>query len=181
MRHNTEFKIHRVDFVREMYHEGFSRDLEDVEEVTIHGTGGARSASGIFNWMQNLAQPWEADRWKRGVALYHFLIDRVGEIYQLVDLDRWVYHSSSGQHDKKTIGIELINPVKDNQGGYTLQQYESLDYVLGNIILPLCPVERVSSHQFNYRNFSGGDKSCPGPLFNWSRLDYLPLDIRKAP
>lgn len=172
--------VARVDFIREMYHSGFPRELSEAKEVTIHGTGGGANAAAIMRWMKDLAQPWESDRWKRGVALYHFLIDRTGDVYQFIDLDRWVYHSSSGIHDKTTIGIELMNPVANNMGAYTVQQYEALNELIGNIIRPLCPIERISSHQYNYRNYSGGDKSCPGPHFNWDKVNFQGISILKA-
>lgn len=165
--------------VSKKFHKGFKRiklapqskikaSLNFIEEVVIHGTGGGQSANGLLNWM---LKGERGKQYKKGIALFHFLIGRQGEIYQVGFLDRWYYHSSSGRHDKKTIGIELLNPEPVNMGAYTERQYVALEDLLFNMLFSTCPnICRIVSHDYNSNTYSGYRKGCPGADFRWERL-----------
>lgn len=170
--------IKRLD-VSEKFHKGFSRvlvaptsllqaNINVIDEITIHGTGGGQSALSLINWM---LKGERGKQYKKGIALFHFLIGRQGEVYQIGYLDRWYYHSSSGKHDRKTIGIELVNPEPVNMGAYTDRQYTALEDLIFNMLLDNCPnISRIVSHDYNSNTYSGYRKGCPGSQFSWIKM-----------
>ena len=145
--------------------ENFTRS--NIEEIIIHGTGGGVSANSIINWM---LKGEREDEYKRGIALFHYEIDRNGDIYQIISPKYWCYHSSSGQHDKKTIGIELINPVKANHGSYLIQQYNSL-FDLIKMFMTTYELKIIAGHGAIKQKYNGSYKNCPGEKFEWSMLE----------
>jgi N-acetyl-anhydromuramyl-L-alanine amidase AmpD len=143
----------------------FSRNIADITEIVCHGTAGGQSAKGIIKWMLSGEREEE---YKKGIALFHYEIDRNGDIYQIIPDLNWVYHSSSGRHDKKTIGIELVNPVIENKGKYTIDQYNSL-FSLIKRMMQLYPIDHIAGHGGNKLKYSGSYKNCPGE-FDWVLL-----------
>jgi hypothetical protein len=145
------------------------RENNDITEVVIHGTGGGLSAKGIINWMLGGER---ASQYVKGVALFHYEIDLNGDVYQILDDKYWVWHSTSGKHDKNTIGIELVNTSSENKGGYQIEQYEALIKVL-KLLLPKYPITKIGGHGAVQKKFSGGYKLCPGHLFDWGMLENI--------
>jgi N-acetyl-anhydromuramyl-L-alanine amidase AmpD len=151
--------------IRKKYHEGFERKPEDISQIVIHGTGGGSSAESLIRWMDTGER---SEDYKKGIALFHYLIDYNGDVYNIIDPSKWVYHSSSGAHDKKTIGIELMNKNVNNEDVYTLSQYKSLC----DIILELMTKYHITSfigHGACKQIYSKSYKECPGN-FDWSIL-----------
>jgi len=144
----------------------FKRNDTDIQEIVIHGTGGGQSAQAILDWMYSGERE---DEYRRGIGLFHLEIDLTGEVFSVIPALYWCYHSSSGKHDKETIGIELVNPIAQNEGGYTKDQYSSLIEVIDKIILRY-PIKRIVGHGYNKQTYSGSYKNCPGQAFEWSRL-----------
>ncbi len=148
--------------------ENFIRSLLDITEIVVHGTGGGQSAPAILKWMENGER---SVQYRKGVALFHYEIDRNGDIYQVIPPSYWVYHSSCGKHDKCTVGIELVNPKVENLGGYTDKQYESLiEFFKDHISDYFVNVKSIVSHGYNKQKYSGKYKNCPGQEFDWDRL-----------
>ncbi|MEM0438226.1 MAG: peptidoglycan recognition family protein [Candidatus Micrarchaeia archaeon] len=58
----------------------------------------------------------------------HYVIDRDGKIYQLVDEKRAAWHARG--YNRRSIGIEIVSP---GDGTYTDAQYASLKALLGDI------------------------------------------------
>ena len=137
-----------------------------IREIVVHGTAGGTTMDSLVNWMLSGEQDLN---YKKGIGLFHFAIDRGGLITQVINPRYWVYHSLSGLHDQETIGIELINPTRDNGGPYTDEQYSALadliDYMMR--INPNC--RQIVSHNYNGLTYSRIGKNCPGN-FSWSRL-----------
>lgn len=156
--------------IRRIYMEGFPRPAGIVNEIVVHGTGGGQSAAGIIRWME---QGERAAQYRQGIALFHDLVDRDGTIHNIIDHARWVYHSGSGNHDRETIGIELVNPMAGNAGPYTDDQYDAL----GERILEIMetyPITAIAGHGYNQTKYSRKPKACPGEAFDWERLyDWL--------
>lgn len=156
--------------VTSMYHNGWKRKAEEIEELVIHGTQG-KTANGLINWMVNGER---AGEYKKGIALFHFLIGHLGELYQLAPIDRWYYHSSSKKHDSVTLGVELLNIMQNNEGAYGERQYVALEDLLFNKLIPACPnLKRIVSHDYNNNTYSGNRKNCPGVTFSWTRIRDL--------
>jgi len=145
------------------------REKEDVNEIILHGTGGSESATGLIRWM--LSEDGRHKEYAQSIALFHYIIDRKGEIIQLYDpWSSWMFHSSSRFHDKNTIGIEMCNPDKKNQAEYTKEQYI---YVveLFKELYEIQPIEKISGHTVTAIKYSGKPNATPCPgNFDWKRL-----------
>lgn len=153
--------------VAEKYHSGFIR-TEHPSVVVIHGTGGGHTADSIIKWMLDGER---AAQYKKGIALFHFLIDRTGDTVEIINPTRWVYHSSSGHFDAKTIGIELVNPATDNNGGYTPEQYRALETLVFDELLSRYPIVEIMSHNYAGAKYSNRPKACPGKNFSWLEIE----------
>ena len=153
--------------IREKYHRGFDREGEKVTEIVIHGTGGGVTASGLINWMLTNGRPSE---YKKGIALFHYLIDTNGEVTEIISPDNWVFHSSSGTHDKTTIGIENINPDAHNESEYTASQYQGLIKLI-TVLMKKYPITSIVGHGQNRLKYSGTYKECPGSKFRWDIIE----------
>lgn len=149
--------------IREKYCEGFVRPLEP-NEIVIHATAGG----GTIEWILSGQAGEEAvSGYKKGVFLFHYLIDTKPQIIEVIDPMRWVKHSTSGAHDKDTIGIEVMKLDRYNATDITAKQYEQLDILIKDLVLKF-PIERIVSHDYNAKTYSGyPPKPCPGKL-DWS-------------
>lgn len=154
--------------IREKYHRGFDREGEDITEIVLHGTGGGSSSVGLINWMLSAGRPSE---YKRGIALFHYLIDLDGEVTEIISPDNWVFHSSSGQHDKNTIGIEHINADPHNGNEYTAAQYAALIKLLSVLTKKYPTINTIVGHGRNKFAYSKVYKECPGPRFRWDIIE----------
>lgn len=152
-------KINVNTDIREKYHSGYLRDKSLIDEIVIHGTGGGSTTDGLLNWMMGGER---SASYEKGVALFHYLIDRHGDITEIIDPDRWVYHSSSGMHDKKTIGIEHINPSHRNESQYSLEQYRALKELIFDFLMNEYNIKKIVGHGVNKLRYSGKYKRCPG-------------------
>jgi len=162
--------------IRKKYKKGWAKKgrKKPIIEIVIHGTAGGSTTSGLLNWMMSGAR---AKKYNRGIGLFHYTIGRVGNIVEVIDPNYWVYHSTSGNNDKQTIGIELLNPDKNNEDAYTSKQYKSLFDLIFNHLLPIYPsITRITSHRYNILTKNKKsiakkyDKNCPGN-FDWFMLD----------
>lgn len=142
-----------------------------VTEIVLHGTAGCRNITDFMNWMFNGERGAE---YNKGIALFHFLVGReAGEVIEILDPNYWSWHSSSGSHDKETIGIELLNPSKSNSEVYTDKQYENLISLVFDHLFPIYPtITRIVSHRYNTFAYKARNKKqCPGIRFDWALLD----------
>lgn len=137
-----------------------------IREIVVHGTAGGSSMASLINWMLGGEQ---AANYNRGIGLFHYAIDRGGNITQVVSPRYWVYHSLSGLHDQETVGIELINPTRDNGGPYTDEQYAALSDLIDYLMRINQTCRQIVSHNHNGLTYSRIGKNCPGN-FSWSRL-----------
>jgi N-acetyl-anhydromuramyl-L-alanine amidase AmpD len=148
--------------IRDKWHNGFDRNRQ-VSTVVLHGTGG----KGTYQYVLGGARK---KLYKKGIALFHYLIERDGATIEIIDPDKWVYHSSSGQQDERTIGIELVNPHNSNQDQYTNAQYESLFFLIFDYLMDRYNINIIVSHNRMKEKYSGGNKVCPGN-FDWDKLE----------
>jgi N-acetyl-anhydromuramyl-L-alanine amidase AmpD len=153
--------------VSDKWHRGFRRELQ-VTTIVLHGTAGTKSTRGLIGWM---LEGHRQNLYKKGIALFHFVIDLQGEVTRIIDPEFWVYHSSCGIQDERTIGIELINPDPNNKNSYTDLQYESLFKLIFDELMKTFPsIRAIASHKRMKQKFSGGTKNCPGN-FDWNKLE----------
>jgi len=160
--------------VRTKYQRGWIRKIRKlpISEIVIHSTAGGKTAEGILRWMMGGQR---AREYYKGIALFHYLIDREGgdNIVEIIDPSYWVWHSGSGNHDKKTIGIEIVNPSKTNREPCTEEQYTLLFNLIFKHLIPAYPtINQIVSHDYNRITYSRKPpKGCPGSGFDWSRLE----------
>jgi len=110
---------------------------------------------------------------KRMYASAHFMIDREGNIYDLVPLPHKAWHAGTSEWDGKKycnnwmIGIELI---ADNKSGYTSEQYLALDRLTEELRMNYnIPWDNIVGHE----DIAPGRKTDPGELFDWDRYRLL--------
>lgn len=167
--------------VEAMYAQGLVGKVRNraIREIVVHGTAcnGYYSIANFLKWMLSGEQ---AANYNQGIALFHYLISREGEIVQVIDPKYVVYHSLSGLHDWETVGIELMALDVANAGTYTDAQYTALAGLCDRLMRqnPLC--RQIVSHNHNGLTYSRQGKSCPGPAFSWTRL-VADLLARKWP
>lgn len=152
--------------IEEMFSRGLRLRPGSIREIVVHGTAGGSSMDSLVNWMLGGEQ---AENYSRGIGLFHFAIGRDGEIVQIINPKWWVYHSLSGAHDQETVGIELINPTRDNSGAYTDEQYKALTDLCDYLMRTHVYCRQIVSHNHNGMIYSRIGKNCPGN-FDWQRL-----------
>lgn len=157
--------------IRQKYMPGYAR-TKPVKHIVIHGTGGASNARPLIKWMLNPGKA-QANRYRRGIALFHYMIDRDGDITELIDPDRWVYHASIGKMDGGTIGIELGNPSRTNSEPYTDPQYVALGNLIEFLLADYRDIDSIISHRYAKEVMGkSGTKNCPGN-FDWELLSNM--------
>jgi hypothetical protein len=159
--------------IRTKYQAGWINKVRTnpITEIVLHGTAGGISAEGLLLWILSGER---AKEYYKGIALFHYIIDRIEpNIVEVIDPSYWVYHSSSGIHDKETIGIEMVNPSKTNREPFTENQYTMMFNLIFKHLLPTYPfINKIVSHDYNMKTFSGlPPKGCPGVGFDWTRLE----------
>jgi len=160
--------------IRNKYHQGFIRPplIGIVKEVIIHGTAGG----GTLGWMRSGGR---AEQYYKGIALFHYLIERDGTIWEVIDPERWVYHSCRGGKDRNSIGIEMENTTRDNSGEYNEEQYLSLFWLIFEELMGRFPdIGVLMSHKRAWQKNSNGRywKECPGTGFDWAKLEAFMND-----
>ena len=149
-----------------------------ITEIVVHNTGGGASAEGVIVWQAYTCSQAEASNFNRAVGLFHYLIDFAGAIHSLIpEKEFWCYHSSSGQNDRNTVGVELLNKSSTNNMPNTEHQYKALALLCRDLLRKHPTIERIVGHRHNSMKFSGIDKECPGSGFDWQQF-ILALDLQ---
>ena len=112
------------------------------ELIVLHFTAGT-TAEGAF-------QSWQSTPAEVGTA---YILDRDGTIYETFPGECWAYHlgiegaeSAGHRHNKRSIGIEIVNPGGLKRRGDTLYWWPQ------NYSTAWCPIhESGKFHQANYR------------------------------
>lgn len=129
----------------------------------------------------------------------HYLIDREGNIYNLVSEDRVAYHAGKGslvefpsyadKMNEYSIGIELIamgtkeemtaivtehiyNQIDTSLAGFTEAQYQSLNRLVQIILKRNPAIVPNRSHVIGHDEYARGRKTDPGALFDWSKIGF---------
>lgn len=166
--------------IRDKYNTGMPRKDSLVTHLIVHGTAGGSKAEDCLKWMIKGGDMgggrFRRDDYKRGIALFQYMIDRDGKIIEVISPHKWVYHSSTGQFDINTIGVELINPDRANGGTYTDFQYKSLAMLFKFLIERFENLKILQGHGAIKKEKSGSTKVCPGTGFVWPKLNSLLID-----
>lgn len=140
------------------------RLLNSITEIVVHHTEGETGWESLKSWMTSNSCE-NKNLYEEFVGLFHYCIEKTGEVYQTIPLESYVFHSCCGQHDKVTIGIELVQ--KDSP--FTDAQYASLADLVEQIY-QICPIKTLVSHDYNYMMYSNRSKGCPGRMFDWKNF-----------
>ena len=142
--------------------------LLSIDEIVIHHTDGECTYEQLMKWMLSGGDGREK-LYKNAVAITNFYIDRIGDIYKIVPLTKWTYHSCSGKRDKTTVGVELIHKY----GMFTDAQYQSLIDLIYELRIDCPNIKIISSHDYRYMKYSGMKKGCPSENFDWEKLKRM--------
>ncbi|MBC5636196.1 N-acetylmuramoyl-L-alanine amidase [Ornithinibacillus sp. BX22] len=129
----------------------------------------------------------------------HYLINRDGEIYQLVSENRVAFHAGRSSFpylpffphslNEYSIGIELMgigtreemlpfvseeiyDSLHDDFIGYTEVQYRALSRLLNDIHKRYPTIPRSRNHVIGHEDYAPGRKVDPGKLFDWEKINY---------
>jgi len=150
---------------------------------------------------KNPASPYELENILSVFKTYgvsaHYIIDREGQVYQLVKEENSAYHAGKGKlphppyHENalnsRSIGIEImgIGSAEDMKKfmvlshykripakhvGFTEAQYASLQKLVDDILARNPKIKRDRQHIVGHDEYAPGRRSDPGELFDWSRL-----------
>ncbi|MEN2768188.1 N-acetylmuramoyl-L-alanine amidase [Ornithinibacillus xuwenensis] len=136
--------------------------------------------------------------YKEGLSS-HYLIDRDGEIFQLVSENRVAYHAGKSslpdlpffEHmmNEYSIGIELMaigtkeemvtmitettyDALDPAAIGYTEQQYTALSKLLQQLYHRYPTISQSRFHVIGHEDYAAGRKVDPGELFDWGKIGY---------
>jgi len=135
--------------IRELYHRGKDRKGTTVDTLVIHGTAGGGAGGkigapgGLLRWMLGGERQTE---YERAVGLFHYLCERDGDCFEIIDPENFTYHAGIGTRrdttEMQTIGIELVNRDTNNMGEYTPYQYEALKSLL-SLLFNKYPIKEI--------------------------------------
>jgi len=159
--------IKQDTIIRNKFMDGYAR-TKPVTWFVVHGTAGG----GTLQWIRNTDPKSERGvGYTKGIALFHFFIDRDGTIWQVIDTEKWVWHASIGRFDGGTIGVELVNQDYQNRKPYSAEQYNSLLALYEHLLKQYPEMNTIISHnraKIKVNNGKLGGKACPGLGFDWS-------------
>jgi len=111
----------------------------------------------------------------------HYLIDRDGTLFQLVEEQRRAWHAGAGSWggagdvNSRSIGIELDN---DGRSPFAAPQIDRLEQLLGTLLRRWqIPPKGVIGHS----DLAPTRKADPGRRFDWRRLALQGLSVWPAP
>ncbi|WP_224247968.1 peptidoglycan recognition protein family protein [Hyalangium gracile] len=140
------------------------RNGMDIDTIVLHHTASNNGAADLAHMRNPKAE-----------VSAHYMLDRDGKIYQLVDDKKRAWHAGASQlHGKPTdvngrsIGIEIVN---DGSGktAFTEAQYKALTQLVGFLKQEYnVPMNNIVGHKDVA--VPKGRKSDPASNFDWSRL-----------
>ncbi|MFS0864392.1 N-acetylmuramoyl-L-alanine amidase [Fredinandcohnia sp. 179-A 10B2 NHS] len=129
----------------------------------------------------------------------HYMIDRDGNIYQLVSEDRVAYHAGKGslsgfpgyedRMNEYSIGIELLAigtkeemtaiipeekfvQIDPSLQGYTDAQYKTLRLLVDDILKRNPSILQDRRHVIGHDEYALDRKTDPGSLFDWTQIGF---------
>ncbi len=160
--------------IRSKYHAGFPRTTQP-DTLVIHASAGPNPVV----WVRDAAKyknPREHLYYK-GIALFNYDIEMdSGEIIEVIDPANFVHANNAGKAEERCISIEMEH-LTNNETPFQDIQYDSL-FKLCNVLIGMFGITRVASHNFIKKTYTNKTKVCPGPGFDWNRVQSY-LDSRQ--
>jgi len=135
------------------------RDKSKIDMIVLHHTEGT-TASGAY---ETLVQ--------RSPISVHYIIDRNGRIYYVVDEAREAFHA--GEVNYRSIGIEIVGTgCSGSAKGYTDAQYSSIKALVEDIVGRWPNIKLDNDHIIGHFQTKQGQKdSKVDPSgFDWARI-----------
>ena len=140
--------------------ENYDQRKFDISLIIIHFT-----ETKTFNDALNLLTS------KKRKVSSHYLIDKSGDIFNLVDLDKRAWHAGEsmwGNYDdinSRSIGIEIVNSGEVIREDYTTRQINSLSDLLIRLLKDY-NIENILGHS----DIAPTRKIDPGVHFPWQKI-----------
>ena len=138
----------------------YDRRKFDISLIILHFT-----ETKTFNDALNLLTS------KKRKVSSHYLIDKSGDIFNLVDLDKRAWHAGEsmwGNYDdinSRSIGIEIVNSGEVIREDYTTRQINSLSDLLIRLLKDYY-IENILGHS----DIAPTRKIAPGVHFPWQKI-----------
>ena len=158
----AKFKINKSLKAKSISYGG-KRSKKDIRYIVIHYTGGTKDTA------KNEATFFKYSNARQAGA--HFFVDRKGEIYKSIDMNRtawsvgghFPYQKGGGSYYKKctnsnSVSIELCAIAKELP---TKIQTEATKWLIHNYIMKYCPNAKVIIRHFDVNN-----KECPATMLS---------------
>lgn len=143
----------------------FDERKDDICMIVIHATA-TNTLDETFSYLIHSAAPNRVSA--------HYVIDRDGMVYQLVDEQKRAWHAGVSTWDGKTdinscsVGIEFQCPAIDDElGDFTLEQLKA------GILLcrEICKRYSITAHNVvRHSDIAPGRKKDPGASFPWDEF-----------
>jgi len=137
------------------YNHGEARLSSEVNLIVLHHTGG-NDLNGALEALK-----------KRGLSA-HYVVDRNGEVYYLVDEKYIAYHVKGG-FNRNSIGIEIVNTGNSNDD-YSEAQYSSIKEILRALTKKYNLQYNDNIIKGHYELEGNEDKWDPSPNFQWEKI-----------
>lgn len=165
---------------------------DDISRVMLHFCSVAP---------ENPKKPYDLDAILKIFENYgvsaHYIIDRSGQIYELVSEKRVAYHAGKGKlpfspsfensMNAHSIGIEMtaIGSEKDmmmfmskeqyalidkSLVGFTEAQYTSLNWLLKDLMSRYPAIQNDRQHIVGHSEYATARRTDPGELFDWKKI-----------
>jgi N-acetyl-anhydromuramyl-L-alanine amidase AmpD len=134
----------------------------DITTLVIHADASPTTA-GTLDWITSPASR----------VSYHYLVGRLGHVYQCVATDKRAWHCGVSEHNGRpdvndfSLGICFSNK-QDGEEEFTEEQYESGRELVAVLRARFPTIAHIVTHAEIARPV--GRKRDPGPLFDMSRL-----------
>ncbi len=123
----------------------YSKRLRIPTMVIVHHTAD-ENVQNVLQWFHN----------PKSERSSHFVIEKTGQIYQLVPESAVAWHCRG--ENQKSFGIEVVAKARP----MTKDQDEALEWLVGYLLCTYkMPYSAVTAHRYT----NGANTECPGELF----------------
>lgn len=150
----------------------------EITKIVLHHTAGSTAKEAVNVWIDN-----------DGLTSAHYIIDRDGEIYYVIDESRRANHIGCYSDKSKcpaigdcsvcktnppladnqnSIGIEIVNEG-DKVMQYTQDQYDALTLLVDDIVKRNPKIQKDNNDLIAHCQITQG-KIDPSPLFDWTKI-----------
>lgn len=135
--------------------DGYNRPSGATVDTIILHQSGDDAVSKTYNALK-----------KRKLSV-HYIVDRDGTIYYLVDESKLTFHAKGW--NARSIGIEIVNTGYKSMD-YTQAQYNSIKNLVNDIARRWPSIKADDEHVIGHYQASTSGKWDPSPNFDWAKI-----------